>query len=161
MLTAKKLREAMHYDPATGVWTRIASKGRSDLVGTVCGSVDGGGYVHIRIDGQRLKSHRLAFLYMTGRFPKREVDHIDLDRTNNRWANLRVATRRQNQGNVRVRSDNVSRVKGVTKFRGRYQARIVLADGKREFIGSFVSATDAGRAYAEKARAVFCEYGRV
>jgi hypothetical protein len=161
MLTQARLKELLHYDPTTGIWTRVRCNERRDLVGKQAGSIDGSGYLHIRVDGARYKAHRLAFLYMTGAWPANEVDHRNMSRTDCKWSNLRPATRRLNQANVRVRSDNVTGIKGVTRFKGRYQARINLANGSREFIGSFKSADDAGRAYQARARAVFGEYGRV
>jgi hypothetical protein len=88
------------------------------------------------------------------------VDHRNLDRLDCRWKNLRPATRRTNQGNVYVRADNVTGIKGVTQFQDHFQSRIVRADGRREFIGSFKTADAAGRAYKARVRAVFGEYGR-
>ena len=160
MLTLKRLRELLHYNPKTGVWIRLRSRGRNDLVGKQAGTVGGDGYRWIRVDGGRYKAHRLAFLYMLGAWPDDEVDHRNLDRLDCRWRNLREATRRTNQANVSVRIDNVAGIKGVTKFRRHYQARIKLANGSREFIGSFKTANAAGRAYKTRAREVFGEYGR-
>lgn len=145
-LTQKRLKELLHYDPDTGVWTRIKSRGRTDLVGAVCDCVDGGGYICIRIDSGRYKAHRLAFLYMLSRWPKDEVDHIDLNLTNNKWANLREATHIQNMRNIKVRADNVSKMKGVTYFAGGYQARITV-NRKRVFLGFFKTPQEAYSAY--------------
>lgn len=161
MLTRERLRELLHYDPDTGAWTRIKSEGRPDLVGTQCTSIDGGGYIHIRVDGNRYKAARLAFLYMTGAWPTHEVDHCDLDKTNNRWDNLRHATRRENQGNVKVRDDNVAQYKGVTFLRraNRWQARIRI-DGQRIFLGEFDSAAAAHAAYVTAAKKHFGAFMR-
>jgi hypothetical protein len=160
MLTVKRLKECLHYDPKIGVWTRLRSK-RSDRVGKRAGGICDG-YLWIKIDGQGYMAHRLAFLYMTGAWPIDEADHRNLSRIDCRWSNLRSATRRQNQGNVRVRSDNRVGLKGVTflKRQNSFQSRIVLANGRREFIGSFDSAKAASRAYQKRMREVFGEFGR-
>jgi len=160
MLTQAKLKTLLHYNPQTGVWTRLRCSARSDLVGKPAGGICGDGYFYIRVDGGRYKAHRLAFLYMTGEWPAGEVDHRNLSRIDCKWKNLRPATRRMNMANTCVRSDNVAGIKGVTAFKGRFQARIVLADGTREFIGSFENADSAGHAYQARAREVFGEYGR-
>lgn len=159
MLTAKELKRILHYNPKTGIWTRIFSNGRSDLVGSICKCVDGYGYVQIRIGKQRLKAHRLAFLYMIGKFPKQEVDHIDLNRANNKWSNLREATKRQNMMNMKVRRDNVVGLKGVTRTKDGFMVRIVV-DGKRKYIGLFGNQFDAHRAYLKEAKKHFGLFAR-
>jgi hypothetical protein len=77
-LTAGRLRELFHLDTATGVWTRLVSRGRHNRwrVGSVVGSATGkDGYRQIKIDGRNYLAHRLAILYTTGEWPKNQVDH--------------------------------------------------------------------------------------
>jgi hypothetical protein len=91
-LTAARLRELLNYDPATGQFTRIAHHERDKRnrgIGAVVGSNHGLGYVEIGVNGGRFLAHRLAVLYVTGQWPTLQVDHVNGQRSDNRWANLR------------------------------------------------------------------------
>jgi hypothetical protein len=93
MLTAERLRELLDYDPETGVFTRRITTGRNrrwkagDKVSGRPSATTG--YLGIGIGKRRYAAHRLAWLWMTGEWPKNLMDHRDCDRTNNRWVNLR------------------------------------------------------------------------
>lgn len=105
-LTAEKLRALLIYDPETGVFIRISNthKGRwksGRTAGYVRTSGVKTGYVCIGIGQVEYLAHRLAFLFMTGEWPKQDVDHIDSDTGNNRWVNLRDVSRKVNMQNVR------------------------------------------------------------
>ena len=110
MLTQARLKELLYYDPDLGWFMWIN--------GWRCGQVAGClnralGYIIIGVDGSNYYAHRLAFLYMTGAFPKYEGDHKDRDKTNNCWLNLRPATKKQNQENGSTPRNNTSGVRGV------------------------------------------------
>src|ERR1700749_3983259 len=98
MLTQDILKELLHYDPETGVWTNLVRRGNCSA-GSRAGTVKDNGYRQIRILGKIYLEQRLAFLYMLGRWPEPEAEHKDRQRTNNRWLNLREATHSQNQCN--------------------------------------------------------------
>ena len=83
------------------------------MAGHNAGSLNGDGYRSIRINRQKILAHRLAFLFMLGRFPQYEVDHVNLDRADNRWCNLREAAHTQNNANRRLRRNSMSRLKGL------------------------------------------------
>lgn len=135
----------LRYDPETGIFTRIKSNSNAHKAGAHAGSVrPGSGYVYIKIGPKPYPAHRLAFLLMTGRWPENEVDHINGDRTDNRWINLRQATRNQNMRNKATYKTNTSGTPGVhfhTRT-GRWQARIQV-DGKRIALGSFDTQEEA------------------
>ena len=116
-LTAERLRELLHYDPLTGLFTRLVKTCNTVDVGDVCDYFSKkDGYLRISLDHQQYLGQRLAWLYMTGKWPDDEVDHLDTDPANNKLVNLRDVTRRTNSENKRVaRVDNKSsRLLGVT-----------------------------------------------
>jgi hypothetical protein len=95
-LTAQHLREVLHYEPDTGIFTWLKTR----RAGAVAGSKKEDGYIRISIRGRDFKASRLAWLYMTGEWPSLLVDHEDRDRGNNRWRNLRQVTHKQNRENT-------------------------------------------------------------
>jgi hypothetical protein len=78
-LTTERLREALSYDPDTGVWTWLLPTGRRVRVGSRAARIDCHGRWRIGLDGRYFTGSRLAFLYMTGKWPLHLVDHIDRD----------------------------------------------------------------------------------
>lgn len=147
MITQERLKELLHYDPETGVFTwRIRTSNRVK-VGDVAGSAAAYGYLEIGIDGVTAKSHRLAFLYMTGEWPEHDVDHINGIRTDNRWANLRTATRSQNLQNLRAaKSNSKTGLLGVSPYNGTFRASI-KHNGKQITLGRFSCPHAAHAAY--------------
>jgi hypothetical protein len=87
-LTAERLRERLHYDAETGVFTRRVGSGHAHA-GDMAGSVHSTGYVRIGIDGGKYTAHCLAWLYVHGVWPSDQIDHINRNRSDNRIANLR------------------------------------------------------------------------
>lgn len=160
VLTAEHLRRVILYDPYTGLWRwRQSGKGRPkvpDWMSGTPGGKPGRQYLSIAIDRLPYYVHRLAFLYMTGAWPKHEVDHIDGDRSNNRWANLREATGSQNKYNTSTRGHNTTGFRGVYRTKNGHQfvARIKIGD-KRIALGSFDTAEQASEAYEQAAKESF------
>jgi len=157
MLTQKRLKELLSYNPVTGKFTRRITVGRH-LAGSEPGTIDDDGYVRITIDGEKYRAQRLAFLYMAGAFPDCEVDHEDRVRTNNAWDNLREATTQQNAAN-RVSPPGRKLPKGVTPCGPRYSAGIKV-NGKRVHLGVFDTPMAAHERYIEAANDAFGEYAR-
>lgn len=122
MTLQSELKKELHYDPETGVFTRLVSKGNTK-VGDVAGSVDTKGYLRVLFKGRREKLHRLAVLYMTGRMPIAQVDHEDGVKDNNRWSNLREMDNEGNASNrVRSNSNNSLGMLGVHRCKNKYRA---------------------------------------
>ena len=112
-LTQSRLKELFHYDPDTGVFTRLVGGGNAPA-GTAAKGGHSGGYMRICVDGRRYFTHRLAWLYMTGAWPKDQVDHINGVRSANQFCNLREATNGENQQNITVSRRNKSGLVGVS-----------------------------------------------
>lgn len=130
-LTQERLKELLHYDPLTGIFTRRIDKYHPSLVGRKSGTVKASGYRIIKIDSKLYSAHRLSFLWMEGSFPDYEVDHINRRRDDNRWGNLRPCTRTENNNNS---SQNL-KDKGVRLRGNRW---IVFAE-KGKHLGSFLT----------------------
>ena len=162
MITETRLRELFVYDPLRGSFTRRAYRSPNARAGDIAGTKDKDGYVQIQIDGKIYKAHRLAWLYMTGDWPRHNIDHADLDTSNNVWANLRPATVAQNAANCGRRPFNTSGFKGVTfdKKKGRWMAQIQVARRCRH-LGYHDTPDLAHAAYALAAREVHGEFARV
>lgn len=148
-LSIEALRERVRYNPVSGKFTAIGSGG-----GRLLGTVNSSGYLRVVINGRSFYLHRLAWFYMTGDWPPVgfDVDHINEVKTDNRWSNLRLATRAQNVANIRgAHRDSLCGCRGVSASRsGRYVARIMV-HGHLVHLGTFETVGEAARAY-ERAR---------
>lgn len=157
-LTAELLREHIHYDPETGIFTWIKPRAPGVKIGDVAGNRMVDGYWTICLFSNHQKAHRLAFLYETGAFPEHMVDHINGKKSDNRFSNLRLATNSQNKRNVSKRRDNTSGFKGVvyTKY-GRYVAQCA-SGGRMTYLGSFGTAEAASLRYQEYTKQLHGEF---
>jgi hypothetical protein len=141
------------YDPETGTFTHLQNRGKGKK-GAEAGKVNINGYVEMRVFNKLFGAHRLAFLYMTGTLPTlpSTVDHINGNRADNRWSNLRLANYEQQSWNAPAHHHNKSGLKGAwpCKTTGRWQS--ILTDGKRRiWLGRFDTADEAHRAWIKAA----------
>lgn len=145
-LTQERLKELLHYDPETGHFTRRVTRG-GKVAGSRAGKLNTSGHRQIRIDGRVYLAHRLAFLYVLGSFPADCVDHVNQVKDDNRWCNLRPATRQQNQGNKGLQRNNSSGHRGVSwdKRHGKWVAQGGRSKG-RIHLGRFDSLEEAAAA---------------
>lgn len=150
-LTVARLRELHDYDPATGVFTRLKTRG-GYMAGTLSGSLNTLGYRVLSIDKHDYYCHRLAFLFATGGMPD-IVDHINGDKSDNRMSNLRPSSKRLNAQNIKkANAANKLGILGVSNGqRGRYAANI-QTDGKNRFLGEFETPRLAHDAYLQAKR---------
>lgn len=132
VITAERLREVLAYNPETGVFKWTINPSRAVSAGAVAGNKDVRGYIIIGIDRCRYRAHRLAWLYMTHSFPPEEIDHINGDPSDNRWINLRAASRGENACNRRGKN----KLKGVFSFRRKWRAQI-RCEGIIHYLGDF------------------------
>ena len=133
-LSAERLRELLHYAPETGLFYWRVSRG-SVAAGTPAGQPHSHGYVVIRIDGVTHYAHRLAWLYVYGEHPTREIDHRNQNRADNSIANLPQSSHAENMRNISRR--NRSGFKGVYRYRSKWGAQICV-DGRRITSGSIL-----------------------
>jgi len=120
------LKKILHYESEIGIWTWLISLSKRIQIGQEAGTINlTTGYRQIQIDKKIYSSSSLAWFYMTGEWPINEVDHADLNRLNDVWDNLRLASRSQNGLNKHVRKDSKLGVKGVRyrKTKRKFQAR--------------------------------------
>jgi len=161
-LTQSRLKELLLYDPGTGLCSwRVGRRGVS--AGALAGSKTKRGRIRIKIDYVEYFAHQVAWLYMTGELIS-QIDHHDLDQSNNRWPNLRRAASSTNGANKRKQQmpwEMASKLKGVyrSRHKGKWDSR-VSCRGKRYFLGSFTSEEAAHAAYVAKATELFGEFAR-
>lgn len=124
MLTQKRLREVLTYDPETGISTWAKGRRRGKIAGT---THDTRGSLKVAIDGQRHLLHRLAFLWMTGAMPRWSVEHIDGDHGNNQWENLREGDRIQKSA-YRNQGREPTNVAGVFRVGAKFEATVILGN---------------------------------
>jgi hypothetical protein len=170
VLTQNELKALLDYNPETGafIWRDFpfpSGKARrrhgKGSVGSIAGSTDISGYREIRINYKMYKAHRLAWFYVYGAWPEGEIDHANGDPSDNRIANLRTATRAQQNANTKMRRTNKVGLKGVCAYGTRYVAYIGVGGGKTKYLGSFATAERAHEAYLSAANEIYGEFVRV
>lgn len=146
-ITEKELKRILHYCPETGVFTWLVNTGIKHLKGRVAGAGTTK-YRVLSIYNTRYMAHRLAFVYMTGEYPL-EVDHVNHNKHDNRWSNLRSVTTKENHRNNDLNRNNTSGITGVVwhKVRKKWTASVRF-DGKRKHLGIFSKKSDAIKARA-------------
>ena len=163
MLTQERLKDLLHYNPDNGHFTWIKTTSPRVKVGAVADIAISHGYKYIGIDKQKYRVHRLAWLYMCGKFPEYYVDHIDGNPLNNALSNLREATHKQNLFNSKKPIHNTSGYKGVHFHKGTNKWRAVAyVDNYPQHIGLFKTAEKASEAYQSwcvKNRGAFARLG--
>ena len=165
-LSPEFLRLIFSYDPETGLlhWkkrTDISSRGdrkAGKLAGTSC---DKDGYLVVQIRRKRYGCHRIIVAIVTGKWPEHDVDHKNGNRTDNRWSNIRQATRQQNLRNMKLRYTNKSGYKWVSwsKVMNKWVAQI--RDGKTNLnLGFFDDPAEAHEAAKAAAIVIHGEFAR-
>jgi hypothetical protein len=152
----EELKKVIHYDPDTGIFTWLIlvniNKGNpGDIAGCLRND-----YITIGINGKRYYAHHLAWFYMKGEWPK-EIDHWDTNKSNNKWKNLRLSNRSQNMYNTKLRKDNKSGYKGVSRFRDKWQTKIWV-NKECIYLGIYDTAEEAYKIYCEAAEKYHGEF---
>lgn len=149
VITHPRLIELLDFDPETGAFAWRQRNGNPSFNARFCGKRVGAvhptGYLIIQVDGGSYLAHRLAWLHVTGQWPKNEIDHKNGNKLDNSFNNLRPATRSQNAAN-RI-GNSTTGYKGVyQKTSGRYQA-MINTDGRTIGLGTFDTPEEAHAAY--------------
>lgn len=142
-----ELKSLFSYDCDTGFFTRKVTTCGSAQKGTVPKSINKDGYYQLRINYKMHTQHRLAWLYVYGKFPDGDIDHENHIRTDNRICNLRDVSKATNNRNITKRNNNTSGVNGVWwhKQNKKWCAEI-KASGIKINLGSFKKIEDAKKA---------------
>lgn len=163
ILTQDFLKSRLYYDKNTGIFTYLKKVSNNTNIGDIAGSIHKTGYNVIIIAGRSYKSHRLAFLWMNGSFPKKDIDHINGNKLDNRWENIREATKSENNKNSPRRKDNKSGICGVYWNPLKEEWRATIYNNKKHILlGNFKDINDAisARKQAEKEFGFHPNHGR-
>lgn len=150
-LTHERLLELLTYEASTGHFIRNVTTSSKSVVGSRAGTRVTGGYRQINFSGKRVLEHRLAWFYANGTWPPCEVDHINGDRSDNRLANLRLATHQQNNWN---RTAN-----GASRQGTKWRAYITTNDGRFKHLGRFDTEEEAQQVRARAAMSLRGDFG--
>lgn len=168
MLTQKRVHELLDYDPVTGIFVwrvdrRVKTGGGVSVKGKQAGRIDRNGYRHIGIDNEHFNAGVVAWVFVTGKMPTNEIDHKNLIRDDNRFVNLREATRSQNMANRIQPLGKTTRFRGVRKTQKspnaavRWLARLQV-NKKPVYLGYYASEESAAIAYDLAAHEHFGEF---
>lgn len=138
------IKNVLNYDENTGIFTWKISKGKA-RIGSVAGT-DNNGYLRIVFQGKRYYAHRLAWYFMTGEIPE-EIDHIDRDKFNNKFLNLRSVSRSENGLNKDKQKNNTTGYLGVQVHKRKSGSICYRSFFRRKHLGLFSTAEEAHLAY--------------
>lgn len=159
-LTAEQVRAVLHYSPETGVLTWRVDTGTAKALDTA-GVVGDHGYVLVGLRRRVYRAHRLAWLWVHGRWPTGSLDHVDGDRQNNRLSNLREATHTQNLQNSKRAREMASGLKGAyPTANGQTWTSRIRHNGRSVYLGCFSTPEAAHAAYRAAAERLFGEFAR-
>lgn len=176
-LTYELVREYLDYNPDTGVFVwntrnieqfldakfplREHPRWNTRYAGKIAGIPDLRGYIRIKLFGKRHSAHRLAWLWMTGKEPSSDIDHVNLKKGDNRWLNLRLATRSENTANRPPANNNTTGMKGVYWHKANKKWTASIGNNGSIYLGSYDCPAAASFAYQIAASKLFGEFARV
>lgn len=143
-VTGALLELYLQYDPDTGIFRRNLTTNPNSVAGDIIVKLNDQGYVEVTINDIRLRGHRVAWAWVTGQWPDGDLDHINGQRWDNRFINLRKANRSQNLQNTGIKKTNKSGVTGVhfCEDRQKWVAQISV-NKKPTCLGRFDAFEDA------------------
>lgn len=151
------LRTRLSYNAESGEFTWIKHR-LNMMLGATAGGLHSHGYIRIRVDGVSYFAHRLAFMFVNGRIPCGEIDHINHDRDDNRICNLRESTISENRSNVKPKKKKAGKLKGCyLNGSGSWVAEI-RKNKKKYHLGSYPTEEEAHAAYCHAAKTLHGEF---
>ena len=156
MLTQQFLKENFHYNSETGIFTRIKKTSNNSKINKPLICKAKAGYIVFFVEKKLRLAHRMAWLYVYGKLPDKNIDHINGIRNDNRISNLRLANQSQNTANSYLSKSNTSGYKGVVwrKELNKWEAQIGV-NYKCIKLGKFDLIEDAAKAYSNAANKYF------
>lgn len=143
-ITQNELKSLLVYDPDTGVFQWCKTYSPHAIEGSAAGFISREGYHIVKLRSKQYKAPRLAWLYVTGHWPLQDVDHINRVRGDNRFTNLRLATRAENCQNQPLRKTNTSGATGVSYHKAsRKWAAFINVAGQTQHLGLYVTLSAA------------------
>ena len=150
----RMLLEDFRYDPLSGVFVRQNAQHKS-LIGVPITTESKDGYLVIYMKGHPYLLHRCAVAWMTSSWPVGPVDHINGNRVDNRWSNLRLVSSGVNSQNQRrAHGDSALGILGVSPHGKRGFRAQIRVDGRQKHLGTFPTAEEASAAYLNAKRAM-------
>jgi hypothetical protein len=156
-ITCEELHKVLDYCKESGIFTWKEYRAGNAKIGQIAGALSPSGYWDIKVGGSSYRAHRLAWLYITGTWPTHIIDHIDRDKLNNKFSNLRDVTPSINTLNSDIRNDNTSGCKGVYPSGINWIAQINV-NSMTHYLGTFKTYEEAvhARISQEKKLEVIC-----
>ena len=152
ILTQETLKELLDYDTETGIFRWKRKRTGFATAGSQAGTVNREGYIQIMVKSKMHSAHRLAWLYVYGKWPELPVDHINGVPGDNRICNLRLVTPSQNSENQRrAKKGNISGYLGVSKHYKGWRA-IISSKGEKTCLGTYKTPEEAYAVYLEAKR---------
>jgi hypothetical protein len=159
------IKDNLHYDPETGHiwWTK---RGLARQFDKPVGTLTKDGYICLRLISDSVSrqcaNHRVAWFLYYGVWPKDQIDHINNIRTDNRVVNLREASQKENNGNMKKRRNCSSNYKGIywDNSCNKWICTITI-DYSRKYLGSYHNEEEAALAYNKAALEYFGEYAKI
>ena len=163
--TADEIRRFLDYCPETGVfvWRHRHNNPAFNKrwSGNVAGKVTAYGYIQIRMMLEQYMAHRLAWILLNDKEPMADIDHINLNRSDNRAVNLRACTRSENKANTLPPITNPSGPKGVNWLAKARKSRArIKVMGREKHLGLFSTKEEAAAAYRAAATEHFGQFAR-
>lgn len=166
MIEIPDLKQILNYDKESGIFTWKVDISRKVKCGDIAGSLhEATGYVIITYKNNKIRAHRLAWAFVNGKWPEKQIDHKNNDRSDNRYENLREATIQQNMFNRIIPSNNTSGIKGVYFIpKSNKWGASVWYNYQRFYLGSFDEIEEARQVVTEKRKELhgdFSNHGNI